>query len=102
MEVSKQQRQRDQTLGFIGLLVAGLFLWRTLSAYAVQWQGLFDLPSGLWFVITTTTCLALLVWSVGHLTGEYRHKYIYGRLIGILSSLAVGGILVLVGYLIAS
>ena len=101
MGVSEQQRQRDQTLGFIGLLVAGIFLWRTLSTYAVQWQGLFDLPSGLWFVITTTTCLALLIWSVGHLTGDYRHEHIYSRLIGILSSFAVGSILVFVGYLIA-
>lgn len=101
MEVTEQQRQRDQTLGFIGLLVAVLFLWRTLSTYLVQWQGLFELPSGLWFAITITTCLALLVWSVGHLTGGYRHEQRYSRLIGILSSLAVGGILVFVGYLIA-
>lgn len=101
MEVSEQQRQREQTLGFIGLLVAGLFLWRTLSTYAAQWQGLLDMPSGLWFGITITTCLALFIWSVGHLTGGYRHKHLYSRLISILSSLAVGGILVFVGYLIA-
>jgi uncharacterized membrane protein (UPF0136 family) len=65
MEVTEQQRQRDQTLGFI------------------------------------TTCLALLVWSVGHLTGGYRHEQLYSRLIEVLSGLAVGGILVFAGYLIA-
>ncbi|GAA0250122.1 hypothetical protein ACFFQF_32210 [Haladaptatus pallidirubidus] len=101
MDVFEDQRQKEQTAGFIGLLIAGLFLWRTLSAYAMQWQGLFRMPSGLWFVITTTTCLALLIWSVGHLIGDYRHNQLYSRLIGILSSLAVGSILVFVGYIFA-
>ncbi|RBI59532.1 hypothetical protein DMJ13_23335 [halophilic archaeon] len=95
------QDHRDQTAGFIGALVAIYFLWRTLPTYLVHWQRLF-MPSGIWFLIVTTTCLALLIWSVGHLLGDYQQNDTYARLINTLSRIAVIGILLLAGYTIAT
>ena len=99
--ITEQQRQRDRILGILGGVVASILLARTWSSWWNYWTGPPTVPSAVWFVVATATCLALLVWSVGRLTGwYYAKKQLYRLTVGGLASIGVGAALVLAGYLV--
>ena len=101
--VSERQRQRDRTLGLLGAIFSVMFLYRLWGAVLVPPSASPTAPATIWFVVASSTLLALLAWSVGRLTGDvYNRERLYRLVVGTLSTIGIGAALVFLGYAIAT